>query len=40
MPAQCDLNTLSASMKNKDIMIRLELGLGNYRDTVWTCAVP
>ncbi|MCE7911750.1 MAG: hypothetical protein DCC43_13910 [Candidatus Brocadia sp.] len=37
MPAQCDLNTLSASMKNKDIMIRLELGLGNYRDTVWTC---
>lgn len=37
MPAQCDLNTLSTSMKDQDIRIRLELGLGNFTDTVWTC---
>ncbi len=37
MPTQCDLNVLSASMKNRDIVIRLELGLGDYKDTVWTC---
>ncbi|OQZ00129.1 MAG: bifunctional ornithine acetyltransferase/N-acetylglutamate synthase [Candidatus Brocadia sp. UTAMX2] len=37
MPTQCDLNTLSVSMKNRDITIRLELGLGDYKDTVWTC---
>ncbi|MCF6157166.1 MAG: bifunctional glutamate N-acetyltransferase/amino-acid acetyltransferase ArgJ [wastewater metagenome] len=37
MPAPYDLNTLSASMKNKDITVRLELGLGEYTDTVWTC---
>lgn len=37
MPAQCDLNALSASMKNRDILIQLEVGLGDNRDTVWTC---
>ncbi|TVM03874.1 MAG: hypothetical protein CV087_03125 [Candidatus Brocadia sp. WS118] len=37
MPTQCDLNVLSTSMKNRDITIRLELGLGDYKDTVWTC---
>ncbi|NUO08295.1 MAG: bifunctional glutamate N-acetyltransferase/amino-acid acetyltransferase ArgJ [Candidatus Brocadia sp.] len=37
MPTQCDLNTLSTSMKGRDINIRLELGLGEYKDTVWTC---
>lgn len=37
MPTQCDLNVLSASMKNRDIAISLELGLGDYKDTVWTC---
>lgn len=37
MPTQCDLNTLSATMKGNDIKIRLELGLGNCTDTVWTC---
>ncbi|HHT9129404.1 MAG TPA: bifunctional glutamate N-acetyltransferase/amino-acid acetyltransferase ArgJ [Candidatus Brocadiaceae bacterium] len=37
MPTQCDLNTLSTTMKGCDIKIRLELGLGNCTDTVWTC---
>jgi len=37
MPTQCDLNTLSTSMKGRDIKIRLELGLGDYKDTIWTC---
>lgn len=37
MPTQSDLNKLSASMKNTDINIRLELGLGDCADTVWTC---
>jgi glutamate N-acetyltransferase/amino-acid N-acetyltransferase len=37
MPTQCDLNTLSTTMKGCDIKIRLELGLGNCPDTVWTC---
>lgn len=37
MPTQSDLNKLSASMKNTDIHIRLELGLGDCADTVWTC---
>lgn len=37
MPTQYDLTTLSTSMKNTDIKIRLELGLGDYMDTVWTC---
>ena len=37
MPTQSDLNKLSTSMKNTDIHIRLELGLGNCSDTVWTC---
>lgn len=37
MPTQCDLNVLSTSMKGRDIKIRLELGLGDYKDTVWTC---
>lgn len=37
MPTQCDLTTLSTSMKSTDIQIRLELGLGDYSDTVWTC---
>lgn len=37
MPTQCDLTTLSMSMKSTDIQIRLELGLGDYSDTVWTC---
>ncbi|UJS16585.1 MAG: bifunctional glutamate N-acetyltransferase/amino-acid acetyltransferase ArgJ [Candidatus Jettenia sp.] len=37
MPTQCDLITLSTSMKSTDIQIRLELGLGDYSDTVWTC---
>jgi glutamate N-acetyltransferase/amino-acid N-acetyltransferase len=37
MPTQCDLNMLSASMKGRDIRIRLEVGLGDYKDTVWTC---
>jgi len=37
MPTQCDLNALSRSMKDRNITIRLELGLGNYNDTVWTC---
>ncbi|MEP9410280.1 MAG: bifunctional glutamate N-acetyltransferase/amino-acid acetyltransferase ArgJ [Candidatus Brocadia sp.] len=37
MPTPCDLNTLSTSMKGRDIKIRLELGLGDYKDTVWTC---
>ncbi len=37
MSTQCDLNTLSASMKDRNIMIRLELGLGDCKDTVWTC---
>ena len=37
MPTQCDLNILSTSMKSRDIMIRLELGLGEYKDTIWTC---
>ncbi len=37
MPAQCDLSKLGASMKNTDIHIRLELGLGDCKDTVWTC---
>ena len=37
MPTQSDLSKLSASMKNSDINIRLELGLGDCADTVWTC---
>ncbi len=37
MPTQSNLESLSASMKNKDIHIRLELGLGASSDTVWTC---
>lgn len=37
MPTQCDLNALSASMKDRNITIRLELGLGDCKDTVWTC---
>lgn len=37
MPAKCDLDTLSESMKGYDIQIRLELGLGDCKDTVWTC---
>jgi len=37
MPTQCDLNKLGTSMKGSDITIRLELGLGNCSDTVWTC---
>lgn len=37
MPAECDLDTLSESMKKYDIQIRLELGLGDCKDTVWTC---
>ena len=37
MPTLCDLNQLSTSMKGSDITIRLELGLGNCSDTVWTC---
>jgi glutamate N-acetyltransferase/amino-acid N-acetyltransferase len=37
IPTQCDLSKLSTSMKNSDINIRLELGLGNCSDTVWTC---
>lgn len=37
MPTPCDLNALSKSMKNRNIMIRLELGLGDHNDTVWTC---
>ena len=37
MPTQCDLNQLSTSVKGSDITIRLELGLGNCSDTVWTC---
>ena len=37
MPTQSDLNKLSTSMKNTDINIRLELGLGDCSDTVWTC---
>ncbi len=37
MPTQCDLNALSTSMKDRDIKIRLELGLGDHNDTVWTC---
>ncbi|MFO0793435.1 MAG: bifunctional glutamate N-acetyltransferase/amino-acid acetyltransferase ArgJ [Candidatus Brocadiaceae bacterium] len=37
MPTPCDLGVLSASMKSKDIHIRLELGLGASSDTVWTC---
>ena len=37
MPTQSDLNKLSTSMKNTDINIRLELGLGDCTDTLWTC---
>lgn len=37
MPTPCDLNTLGTSMKGRDIKIRLELGLGDDKDTVWTC---
>src|SRR3972149_5293661 len=37
MPTSCDLNQLSTSMKNSDINIRLELGLGDCGDTVWPC---
>src|SRR3990172_3847639 len=37
MPTQCDLNKLGTSMKRSEINIRLELGLGSYADTVWTC---
>ncbi|HHT9108894.1 MAG TPA: bifunctional ornithine acetyltransferase/N-acetylglutamate synthase, partial [Candidatus Wunengus sp. YC64] len=37
IPTQCDLNKLGTSMKNSDINIRLELGLGDCADTVWTC---
>ncbi|MBI2471043.1 MAG: bifunctional ornithine acetyltransferase/N-acetylglutamate synthase, partial [Planctomycetes bacterium] len=37
MPTQCDLNKLSTTMKNVDINIRLELGLGDCKDTIWTC---
>lgn len=37
MPTQCDLNVLSTSMKGRDIKIRLELGLGDFKDTIWTC---
>ena len=37
MPAKCDMNLLSKSMKRSEINIRLELGLGSYADTVWTC---
>ncbi|HHT9137830.1 MAG TPA: bifunctional glutamate N-acetyltransferase/amino-acid acetyltransferase ArgJ [Candidatus Wunengus sp. YC60] len=37
MPTQCDLSKLSTSMKNTDINIRLELGLGECKDTIWTC---
>jgi glutamate N-acetyltransferase/amino-acid N-acetyltransferase len=40
MPTQCDLATLSTSMKNRDIKIRMELGLGDYKDTIWTCDLP
>ena len=37
MPTSCDLNKLSAVMKSTDINIHLELGLGDCRDTIWTC---
>lgn len=37
IPTQSDLNKLSTSMKNTDINIRLELGLGDCTDTIWTC---
>ena len=37
MPTQSDLNKLSTSMRGNDITIRLELGLGDCSDTVWTC---
>lgn len=37
MPTRCDLNALGQSMKNSEINIRLELGLGSAVDTVWTC---
>ncbi len=37
MPTPCDLDVLGISMKGRDIKIRLELGLGDYKDTVWTC---
>ena len=37
MPTQDNLDVISASMKAKDINLRLELGLGDSADTVWTC---
>ncbi|MGQ3683486.1 MAG: bifunctional glutamate N-acetyltransferase/amino-acid acetyltransferase ArgJ [Candidatus Loosdrechtia sp.] len=37
MPVPDDPGIISASMKNKDIGILLELGLGDYTDTIWTC---
>ncbi len=37
MPANCDMHSLSKSMKRSEINIRLELVLGSYADTVWTC---
>ena len=37
MPTQNNLDVISASMKAGDINLRLELGLGDSADTVWTC---
>lgn len=37
MPSHGELDALSISMKGRDIKILLELGLGNYKDTIWTC---
>lgn len=37
MPTQYDNGALINSMKEKDIYIRLDMGLGKHSDTVWTC---
>ncbi len=37
VPTQDNLSVISASMKAKDINLRLELGLGSSADTIWTC---
>ncbi|MDR4507261.1 MAG: bifunctional glutamate N-acetyltransferase/amino-acid acetyltransferase ArgJ [Candidatus Brocadiaceae bacterium] len=37
IPVPCDLDLLNASMEERTITIRLELGKGNCNDTLWTC---
>ncbi|MCF6150052.1 MAG: bifunctional glutamate N-acetyltransferase/amino-acid acetyltransferase ArgJ [Candidatus Kuenenia sp.] len=37
MPASFDYGVLKTSMQKQDIFICLQIGTGNYSDTIWTC---